>query len=267
MANINISHFNWLKIIKDDRELTPYAKYIAFYLSSFMNMERQMAWPSQTKMAGEMRLGLSTIKKHLNILIAAGYLVKTKSRDLHKNNNWEYNVYEPDIPRNVVQGFIENTQNHSHLTATVSNPQPPSDQTVATSRPIRSHEATTNKQYNKQYNKQEPEDRPSSEKKKQPIGIKQYIEQCKTKGVKPIPEEDKVFEYSESVNIPTEWLYLCWLEFVEKHLETKKRQKNWPQAFRNCVRDNWYRFWWMSDEGMILTSQGKIAQTRHKGSI
>lgn len=150
--NINKSHFDWLKIIKEDPELTPYAKYIAFYLSSFMTKERQVAWPSQKRMSYEMGIGLTTIKKHIGILIENGYLVMTKSRDLH-NNKWQYNIYEPDIPTKVVDNFIEN---HSRQPTPLEKVQPSGVECTAASRPNYSRQATTNIQENKQRKIQGP---------------------------------------------------------------------------------------------------------------
>jgi hypothetical protein len=94
--------------------------------------------------------------------------------------------------------------------------------------------------------------------------LKTYLDRCKAEGKKPIPEDDPVFEYSESVGIPVEWLHLCWREFMERYLDKPKRYKNWRQVFRNAVRGNWYKLWYVNPSGeMALTTQGQLAHRRH----
>lgn len=94
------------------------------------------------------------------------------------------------------------------------------------------------------------------------IEIQTYLQQCKEQGVKPIPEDDAVFTYAEDHGIPQQFLHLCFLEFVERNRENRKRQKDWRQAFRNCVRGNWYRLWWMDNGEYKLTSAGQQAEQR-----
>ena len=107
-----------------------------------------------------------------------------------------------------------------------------------------------------------------TERTKRPaVCIKTFMHECKERGEKPIPPEDKVFEYAASVGIPEEWLHLCWLEFVERNIESGKRYKDWRQVFRNCVRSNWYRLWWAKPDGeMGLTTQGAMARKKHMES-
>lgn len=96
------------------------------------------------------------------------------------------------------------------------------------------------------------------------VELKTFLDTCKTNGKKPIPEDDPVFEYSESVGIPGEWLHLCWREFIERYRDKPKRYKDWRQVFRNAVRANWFRLWYVNPGGeMTLTTQGVLAQKRH----
>jgi hypothetical protein len=100
--------------------------------------------------------------------------------------------------------------------------------------------------------------------KKSPIEIKTYLENCKADGVKPIPEDDTIFGYAEEINLPHEFLRLCWREFVERNTEAKIRKSDWRAHFRNCVRSNWYKLWWLTnDNAYELTTTGKQAQLKH----
>jgi hypothetical protein len=99
-----------------------------------------------------------------------------------------------------------------------------------------------------------------------PISIDTYLTNCKAQGVKAITPDDPVFDYAKDIKLSREFLYLCWREFVERARDNGKKYKSWPQAFRNAVRGNWYKLWYASPEGEItLTSQGIIAQKKHKG--
>lgn len=96
------------------------------------------------------------------------------------------------------------------------------------------------------------------------IGIKKFLDQCKAEKIQPVPPEDPVFKYADKTGIPHDWLHLCWLEFVERSIESGKRYADWRAAFRNCVRSNWYKLWWAKPEGdMGLTTTGVMAQRKH----
>lgn len=77
-----------------------------------------------------------------------------------------------------------------------------------------------------------------------------------------IPADDPVFDYAAKVGIPADFLLLAWTEFEARHLESGKRYKDWRAAFRKCVRDNWYRLWWVDPKtgDYALTTQGVQAQ-------
>jgi hypothetical protein len=76
-----------------------------------------------------------------------------------------------------------------------------------------------------------------------------------------IPEDDAVFRYAEQVKLPRDFLALAWREFEDRHGESGKKYKDWRAAFRKCVRDNWYRLWFIDDTGQyVLTTSGKQAE-------
>jgi len=103
---------------------------------------------------------------------------------------------------------------------------------------------------------------PKPPRKKSPeVDIKTFIEQCDESGEDPVPITDPVFKNAEKLNLPPEFLAICWRRFVEKNSESKKKYIDWRAAFRNAVNDNWYKLWWLSDDGSYqLTTAGKQAQ-------
>lgn len=99
----------------------------------------------------------------------------------------------------------------------------------------------------------------SSAKRKTLQTLDEYAAACKAAGVKLIPETDPVFAFADSAGIPHDWLYLCWREFARRCREQGKRQRDWPQTFRNCVRGNWYGLWKVARNGSVfLTSEGEL---------
>ena len=101
-----------------------------------------------------------------------------------------------------------------------------------------------------------------SSRKNLSISLKQFLDMCKTSGEKTIPENDPVFEYAETVVIDHEMISVCWQEFKAAYLQDDpKRQKDWRAHFRNSVRRNWYKLWYLKDgEPARWTSAGEQAR-------
>lgn len=98
--------------------------------------------------------------------------------------------------------------------------------------------------------------------KTNPVLLQTYLAKCKAENQKPIPENDPVFQYTEKVGIPTEWVRLHWNIFKARHTEAgSKRQKSWSQTFRNSVQGNWYKVWYIQPDGTcVLSTVGKQAE-------
>lgn len=102
---VDVTCFNWIQLIKKS-DLPANAKYIALYLSTFMNMEHQVAWPSVARISYETGLGESTVQKWTSYLHDQGWLFKRTNRrqvstigGAQKNNE-----YEIRIPASVIEG-------------------------------------------------------------------------------------------------------------------------------------------------------------------
>lgn len=90
------------------------------------------------------------------------------------------------------------------------------------------------------------------------INFKTWLENCKSVGANPVPEDDSVFDYADEVGIPIEFIRLAWVEFKRKYFSnTRKRYKSWNQVFQNAVRENWYGLWYEKDGSFMLTTRGK----------
>jgi hypothetical protein len=111
-----------------------------------------------------------------------------------------------------------------------------------------------------------PASRRAGLKGKSAVAFKAYVEQCKAEGVKPVPEDDAVFQYAADAGIPDEFLRLQWCEFRDRYqLPDAKRYRDWRSVFRKSVRGNWFRLWYAAEDGYQLTTQGQQAKKIHEG--
>lgn len=91
---------------------------------------------------------------------------------------------------------------------------------------------------------------------KSAITIETFINNCDEAKERKIPEDDPVFDFADKAGIPIEMVQVCWKMFVQTHRENKKRQKDWRATFRNCVKGNWYKLWFVEADGTVKeTSQ------------
>lgn len=94
-----------------------------------------------------------------------------------------------------------------------------------------------------------------------PITLKTFIQRCEDSKEKRIRETDAVVVFAKDAGIPSELLSLAWSEFVARHIDTQKRYKDWRLAFNNCVKANWYKLWYRTEDGQYLLSDtGKTIQ-------
>ena len=79
------------KVVMQDKRLSVYAKAIYAYLCSYAG-GGITAFPSVTRICGDLKLSRSTFYKHFQKVLDAGYVNKTKS--LQVDNKFANNVYE-----------------------------------------------------------------------------------------------------------------------------------------------------------------------------
>ncbi|CAG9932213.1 helix-turn-helix domain-containing protein [Candidatus Nitrotoga arctica] len=100
-----------------------------------------------------------------------------------------------------------------------------------------------------------------SRSKKTDITLKQFLEACKENSEQAIPESDPIFEYAKTVGLEVEMIAACWQEFKADYLPTQKTYKDWRKTFRNSVRGNWKKLWFMKPgEAAQWTTAGEQAR-------
>ena len=113
----------------------------------------------------------------------------------------------------------------------------------------------------------ETKKKPPATAKAAAVSLPDYMKAKKEAGEKVIPEDDPVITYADSVGIPPEYLRICWREFVDQYSDGLKKYKDWRSVFRKAVRGNWFKLWWIDDQGSYqLTTTGRQALMAHKES-
>ncbi len=98
-------------------------------------------------------------------------------------------------------------------------------------------------------------------KKSEKITLAEFIEACKASDEQAIPADDPIFEYAKKVGIDEEMLAVAWAEFKAAFLTTGKQQNDWRAHFRNAVRRNWYKLWYLKEgEPAGWTTAGEQAR-------
>ncbi|HJW23932.1 MAG TPA: helix-turn-helix domain-containing protein [Rhodocyclaceae bacterium] len=106
-----------------------------------------------------------------------------------------------------------------------------------------------------------PDQSAESKSRKAGITLQAFIQQCQAGSLKPIPDDDPIFDYAEKVGIQSEMLSIAWREFKSYWLPTQSRKKDWPGTFRNAVRQNRAGLWYLKEgEPARWTTAGEQAR-------
>lgn len=91
--------------------------------------------------------------------------------------------------------------------------------------------------------------------------LQDFLDRCKADGVKAVPETDPIFDYANTVGLTEDMLAICWFSFKSQYLDPAKRQKDWRAHYRNAVKRNWFKLWYIGNDGSTgLTTAGQQAQ-------
>ena len=93
-----------------------------------------------------------------------------------------------------------------------------------------------------------------------------WLAEIRAVGEQPVPSGDPIFEYSDTVGIPFEFLEIAWKVFKADHTTSDKVQADWRATFRNYVRKGYLKLWF-SDKlsGECMLTQAGIQAAREHG--
>lgn len=231
-------------------------------LAYFADDDGRNIYPSVARVARDTRLSESQARRTVRKLVRDGWLAEVGQRRV-PGRNFYVNEYRIAVDRLVATPGADATPSTDARGSTdAHSPLVPMQDDPSKDPSIDPPKSPTNA------NKQSGGKKSAQRARREKVRITTFLDNCKATGDQPIPEGDPVFKYADAVELPREWLWLAWREFVERSRENGKRYKDWRLAFRNCVRDNWYRLWWVdSDRNYRLTTQGLQAEKLHKEQV
>lgn len=98
-------------------------------------------------------------------------------------------------------------------------------------------------------------------KRKKSITLSTFLGNCKSAGEQAIPADDPIFEYAKTVGIDEEMLAVAWREFKGYWLSSGKRKTDWRETYRNAIRQNRARIWFIREgQPAAWTSVGEQAR-------
>lgn len=99
--------------------------------------------------------------------------------------------------------------------------------------------------------------------KSEALLLPDWMADCKAKGEPFIKPDDPIRQWADDASIPDDYMRLAWLVFVDRY-RTAKPQKDWPAHFRNAIRGNWLKLWYIDADGDCrLTTAGLQEQKVH----
>lgn len=102
---------------------------------------------------------------------------------------------------------------------------------------------------------------PKARKKSKALPLTDWLAQVAAAGEKAIPDDDAVRSYAAKAGIPDDFMLLAWVEFKARYTQPDaKVYTDWRQVFRNAVRGNWLKLWFVNQDGQYqLTTAGQQA--------
>lgn len=230
------------------------AKLVLLSLTDHANDEGVKCWPGQPKIARKCSLTERAVRvqiawleerKIIRRVVKAGigtaYTITLDDYTEPRNDVPPRNNIPPSLPRNDVPPTPEYYSGNPGTTFRQTIIEP----SIITKRVAQALPASSGK----------------SKSSKSGTTLQAFLEQCKATGEEAIPKNDPIFTYAEKVGIDRDMVAVVWQEFKAAYLPTKKLQNDWRAHFRNAVRRNWYKLWYLKDgETAKWTSAGEQAR-------
>jgi hypothetical protein len=232
---------------------------LALALADHSHDDGTHIYPSVDSLAKKTRQSVRTVQYQLGRMKEAGWLIATNAGDGGRGRHAEYRI-SPDWLNGAE---IARAKKGASDDAKGCNPR--QERVQSDARKGATAIAPAN---NQEESSLEPSGNRSASRrraKRADTPLSAWLDACKESGERPIPEDDTIFEYAEKVKLPIDFIRYAWLEFKRRHIEDdSKKYKDWRAAFRNAVRENWYKLWFQADDGnWLLTTRGKQVKQEH----
>ena len=211
-------------------------------IMSWRNKDTNLCHPSRDQISERCGLPISKISNSTTRLVELGWLIKTGNGGRSMRCSYKFCV--PDLGAKTVP----DSDTVTDLDTVPDSVTVTESVTVTDSGTKTVPDSGTGKKLKETKNKLKE------------ITLAEFLIDCKAKGESPVPENDPIFEYSEKVGIPMEFLRLGWIQFKSLQ-KPEKKQKDWRHVFRDYVRRNFLKVWFIDDNGnYCLTTLGKQLQ-------
>lgn len=103
-----------------------------------------------------------------------------------------------------------------------------------------------------------------SKSKREDCTLATFLANCRSQGVKPVPEDHAIRRWAVDAGISDEMLQIAWVAFRERYIDDTqyrgKRYRDWAGHFANSVKDSWFGLWYRAEEGgeVQWTSKGLL---------
>ena len=91
-----------------------------------------------------------------------------------------------------------------------------------------------------------------------------YLSQLKDADQKFMTIEDPVYQWATELGLPEHWVEYAWKRFKEAYVNNpnyaQTTYKDWRAHFRNAVKQNWYKLWFIKDDKFFLTQNGQMVE-------
>ena len=237
-----------LEVIKDKR-LTLWQVRVLVALFSFRNRDTNTVWPSRNAIAERSGMHPSNISTTTTELVGLGWLSKEGMGGFSKSSR--YTITTPDL-----ETVADST--------TVAEPTTVADSAtrMRIAAPATRKEQTIEQTKGESARKLAPIPPQARKASKLLTSLPDWMAQVAATGEKAIPDTDPVRSYAAQAGIPADFLVLAWVEFKVRYSEPDaKRYRDWRQVFRNTVRGNWLKLWFINQDGHYqLTTAGQQAR-------
>lgn len=239
-----------------DHRLTLEQLRVLGALLSFCTPESRTCWPRRQLIADRSGVHIANVSSATTALEGLGWLVKDGKGGHSKATRYTITVPETlaDSATVAEQATVAESARGMRVaeSATVAPAATVADSATSTLAESATRKEETSEQTNT----------PSAKgSRKGSVTLRAFLDVCKQQGIKPILENDPIFEYADKVGISEEMLVTAWDEFKARFLPADKRQKDWPAHYRNAVKRNWYSLWFLKDgEDARWTTAGEQAR-------
>lgn len=217
---------------------------VLLVLADFSN-ESGLSWPSVATLARTCRMTPRNLNLRLAKLRESGEVAVEQNAGQAGSNLYRIAIQDPE--------------------ARFTPPLKPTSSPPEAGFPLPLKPASDNPSMNHQEDKESANKSaptpPKARKKSKALPLTDWLAQLAAAGEKAIPDDDAVRSYAAQAGIPDDFLLLAWVEFKARYTQPgAKTYTDWRAVFRNAVRGNWLKLWFVNQDGYQLTTAGRQAQ-------